>query len=69
MIGVPHQTEAGELSILSSEVSKLASCEYNLPMMNYSHKTVLKDHDSRFQKRYLDLIVNSHLKGNFRTRA
>lgn len=39
-------------------------------MMNWSHKKTLKDTELRFQKRYLDLIVNnSDVKHFFYTRA
>ncbi len=39
-------------------------------MMNWSHKRTLKDSELRFQKRYLDLIVNNDdVKRFFLTRA
>jgi lysyl-tRNA synthetase class 2 len=39
-------------------------------MMNWSHKKTLKDSELRFQKRYLDLIVNNaDVKRFFYTRA
>jgi len=39
-------------------------------MMNWSHKKTLKDSELRFQKRYLDLIVNNNdVKRFFLTRA
>lgn len=38
--------------------------------MNWSHKKTLKDSELRFQKRYLDLIVNNaDVKRFFYTRA
>jgi len=38
--------------------------------MNWSHKKTLKDSELRFQKRYLDLIVNNNdVKRFFLTRA
>ena len=37
--------------------------------MNWNHKKTLKDKEVRFQKRYLDLIVNRELKQFFITRA
>jgi lysyl-tRNA synthetase, class II len=33
-----------------------------MPMMNWTHTKTLKDAESRFQKRYLDLICNDNLK-------
>jgi lysyl-tRNA synthetase class 2 len=38
-------------------------------MMNWNHKSTLKDGEVRFSKRYLDLVVNSELKQVFRTRS
>ncbi len=39
-------------------------------MMNWNHKKTLKDSELRFQKRYLDLIVNNNdVKRFFLTRA
>ena len=60
--GYPGRTQAGEFSIVAEDVAHLASCDVNLPMMNWNHKKTLKDKEVRFQKRYLDLIVNSELK-------
>ena len=37
--------------------------------MNWEHKKTLKDHEVRFQKRHLDLIVNNDLKKFFFTRT
>ena len=54
---------------MAEDVAHLASCDINLPMMNWNHKKTLKDKEVRFQKRYLDLIVNRELKQFFITRA
>ena len=68
--GVPGRTEAGEFTIIASDFSLLAPCDKNLPMMNWNHKKTLKDAELRFQKRYLDLIVNNaDVKKFFYTRA
>ena len=68
--GVPGRTEAGEFTIIAKEFSLLAECGKNLPMMNWSHKKTLKDAELRFQKRYLDMIVNNaDVKRFFQTRA
>ena len=67
--GHPGKTKAGEFTIIAEQVSPLAECPKNLPMMNWNHKKTLKDGEKRFQQRYLDLIVNSELKSFFKTRA
>lgn len=67
--GYPGRTEAGEFSVVAEQVTPLAECPKNLPMMNWNHKKTLKDGEKRFQQRYLDLIVNSELKAFFQTRA
>jgi len=68
--GEPGRTEAGEFTIIADDFSLLAACDKNLPMMNWNHKRTLKDSELRFQKRYLDLIVNNDdVKRFFLTRA
>lgn len=46
--GIPSRTAAGEFTVLASELTHLAECPHNLPMMNWSHKNVLKDGEKRF---------------------
>jgi lysyl-tRNA synthetase, class II len=68
--GIPGRTDAGEFTITATDFSLLAPCDKNLPMMNWNHKKTLKDAELRFQKRYLDLIVNNaDVKRFFYTRA
>jgi len=67
--GFPCRTAAGEFTIAARKLSLLAQCRFNLPMMNWNHKHMLKDAEVRFQKRYLDLIVNNDLRRFFVTRA
>ena len=67
--GTPYRTQAGEFTILASEVTHLAECPKNLPMMNWSHKSTLKDGEKRFSQRHLDFLVNSNLKHFFFQRA
>ena len=69
MEGFPSRTDAGEFTIVAEEMTFLANCGKNLPMMNWNHKKTLKDKEKRFKIRYLDLIVNSELKEFFITRA
>lgn len=66
--GFPGRTETGEFSVVAQDISLLASCDKNLPMMNWNHKKTLKDSEKRFKHRYLDLIVNHELKAFFFTR-
>ena len=63
------RTAAGEFTLVANQFSHLASCPQNLPMMNWSHKSTLKDGEVRFSKRYLDLTVNYELKKFFMLRA
>jgi lysyl-tRNA synthetase class 2 len=67
--GYPGRTEAGEFSLVAKKAHLLAKCEHNMPMMNWTHKSTLKDGDVRFQKRFLDLIVNNDVKQIFQLRA
>jgi len=68
--GLPGRTHAGEFTIIATDFSLLAPCDKNLPMMNWNHKKTLKDSELRFQKRYLDLVVNNEdVKRFFFTRA
>ena len=68
--GYPGRTSAGEFTLVATDFSLLAPCDINLPMMNWTHKKTLKDSEVRFQKRYLDLIVNNaDVKRFFYTRA
>ena len=46
--GIPSRTSAGEFTILASQLTHLAECPHNLPMMNWSHKNTLKDGEKRF---------------------
>ena len=47
----------------------LAYCAQNMPMMNWTHKKTLKDCELRFQKRYLDFMVNNDIKKLFILRS
>lgn len=67
--GYPGRTTAGEFTIIAQEFSLLGKTAQNLPMMNWQHKKTLKDSELRFQRRYLDLIVNNDLKSFFVIRS
>ncbi|KAJ3129643.1 lysyl-tRNA synthetase [Nowakowskiella sp. JEL0407] len=62
--GVPGRTKAGELSIFASEMTLLSPCLRMLPAYNG-----LKDQELRYRQRYLDLIMNNHVRNKFITRS
>lgn len=63
--GAIGKSKKGELSIFPTEVRLLAPCLHMLPK-DYSG---LKDQETRYRKRYLDLIVNSDVRSTFVTRS
>ncbi|EDO45972.1 predicted protein [Nematostella vectensis] len=63
--GKPGKTKKGELSILPSSVTLLAPCLHMLPHLHFG----LKDKETRFRQRYLDLILNDKVRDKFVTRA
>ncbi|XP_031629259.1 lysine--tRNA ligase-like [Contarinia nasturtii] len=63
--GSPVRTKSGELSILSKTVKLLAPCLHMLPTMHFG----VKDQETRFRQRYLDMILNSKVRQTFQVRA
>lgn len=63
--GHPGKTKKGELSIMPSEMTLLSPCLHMLPHLHYG----LKDKETRYRQRYLDLIINDHVRNKFITRA
>lgn len=63
--GKPGKTKKGELSIMPLSVTLLSPCLHMLPHLHYG----LKDKETRFRQRYLDLIMNEHVRDKFVTRA
>lgn len=63
--GKPAKTKKGELSIVPLEVTLLSPCFHMLPHLHYG----LKDKETRYRQRYLDLIINQHVRQKFITRA
>lgn len=63
--GFVGKSKRGELSIFPREVKLLSPCLHMLPK-DYSG---LKDQETRFRKRYLDLIINDDVRSTFVTRA
>ena len=63
--GVPIRSKAGELSIRPLKITVLAPCLHMLPHMHYG----IKDQETRYRQRYLDLIINPDTRSKFRVRA
>jgi len=63
--GFPTRSKTGELSINPSEIKLLSPCLHMLPR---SH-TGLKDQETRYRQRYLDLIINDQVRKTFITRS
>lgn len=53
-VGHPGKTKKGELSIVPKNIKLLSPCLHMLPHLHFG----LKDKETRFRKRYLDLILN-----------
>ncbi|XP_053304801.1 lysine--tRNA ligase isoform X1 [Spea bombifrons] len=63
--GNPGKTKKGELSIIPHEMTLLSPCLHMLPHLHFG----LKDKETRFRQRYLDLILNDYVRQKFVTRA
>jgi len=64
-IGHPGKSKKGELSIIPTQLVLLSPCLHQLPHLHYG----LKDKETRFRQRYLDLIINDSVKQKFIVRA
>lgn len=64
-IGHPGKTKKGELSVIPNSIKLLSPCLHMLPHLHFG----LKDKETRFRKRYLDLILNDKVRQTFYTRA
>lgn len=62
--GFPGKSKKGELSIFPKETTLLSTCLHMLPM-----KHGLKDTETRYRQRYLDLLINESSRNVFLTRA
>ncbi|XP_074040676.1 lysyl-tRNA synthetase isoform X2 [Leptinotarsa decemlineata] len=63
--GIPAKTKKGELSIIPKKIKLLSPCLHMLPHLHYG----LKDKETRFRQRYLDLILNNRVRKIFEVRA
>lgn len=62
--GIPSRTKAGELSLQISELKLLSPCLHQLP-----GREGLVDQETRYRKRYLDLIMNQSTRDVFVARS
>ncbi|KAK3732076.1 hypothetical protein RRG08_026461 [Elysia crispata] len=63
--GMPAKTQTGELSIVPKKITLLSPCLRQLPHLYYG----LKDKETRYRQRYLDLMINESVRDIFITRA
>ncbi|KAL0573957.1 lysyl-tRNA synthetase [Marasmius crinis-equi] len=65
VVGTPSRTKLGELSISAHEMTLLAPNLHLLPSSHFG----LKDQETRYRKRYLDLIISENTRHIFITRS
>lgn len=65
VIGNPGKSKKGELSIIPHSITLLSPCLHMLPHLHFG----LKDKETRYRQRYLDLILNDRVRQIFYTRA
>lgn len=63
--GHPGKTKKGELSIIPHHMELLSPCLHQLPMLHYG----LKNTETRYRQRYLDLIMNDRVREKFIIRS
>ncbi|XP_075440022.1 lysine--tRNA ligase isoform X2 [Ascaphus truei] len=63
--GNPGKTKKGELSIIPCEMVLLSPCLHMLPHLHFG----LKDKETRYRQRYLDLILNDFVRQKFIVRS
>jgi len=63
--GFPCRAKKGELSIVPLEMVLLSPCLHMLPKA----RTGLKDQETRYRQRYLDLIMNDFVRNTFQKRT
>lgn len=63
--GKPGRTKTGELSVAPFRVQLLSPCLHMLP----TAVSGLKDTETRYRQRYLDLIMNNRARDVFTTRS
>lgn len=63
--GYPARSKKGELSIIPVEIKLLSPCLHMIPTTYFG----LKDLETRYRKRYIDLLINDNIRQIFTTRA
>jgi len=63
--GVPIRSKAGELSIRPLSITRLTACLRMMPHLHYG----VKDQETRYRQRYLDLMINDQIRNKFILRA
>jgi lysyl-tRNA synthetase, class II len=63
--GYPGKSDKGELSIIPCNIQLLSPCFHMLPTTHYGFSNI----ETRFRKRYLDLIMNDNTTKIFKTRS
>lgn len=63
--GLPTKTKKGELSVMPKKIKLLSPCLHMLPHLHFG----LKDKETRYRQRYLDLILNNRVRKIFEVRA
>uniref|UniRef100_A0A182RLR7 Lysine--tRNA ligase n=1 Tax=Anopheles funestus TaxID=62324 RepID=A0A182RLR7_ANOFN len=63
--GAPGKSKTGTISIMAKQIKLLAPCLHMLPHQHYG----LKNKETRFRQRYLDLMINNNVRSIFVTRA
>ncbi|OQR66141.1 lysine--tRNA ligase-like, partial [Tropilaelaps mercedesae] len=63
--GHPGKTKKGELSIVPNHIELLSPCLHMLPHLHFG----LKNQETRYRQRYLDLILNDSTRQKFIVRA
>jgi lysyl-tRNA synthetase class 2 len=63
--GHPGKTKMGELSIVPTRLTILSPCLHQIPKSHFG----LKDQETRYRQRYLDLITNPGIRDVFIKRA
>merc|ERR1711970_1305476 len=59
--GIPTRSKAGELSIRPTKIDRLTPCLHMPPHQHFG----VKDQETRYRQRYLDLIINSETRLKF----
>lgn len=65
IVGHPGKTKKGELSVIPKQLILLSPCLHMLPHLHFG----IKDKETRFRQRYLDLIINEDVRKKFYVRA